>query len=219
MATVSLLVIASLVVSACGDTTELLSWSQLPELPPMAGQAIQPGLAGPFCGVHNDALIVAGGANFPPPVWESQKVWHDDVYVLVKEPGGSGAGDESYRWITGFKLDRPIAYGACVSSGHGVVCIGGNDSERTYSQVFLLQWDADNKGITKTSLPDLPDTCAYSGAAMISDTVYVVGGTSGPDLETAGRNFWSLDMSKLDDPGSLEWKQLLPWPGPSRAFA
>ena len=219
LATFSLLVIASLVVSAQGNTTELLSWSQLPELPPIPGRPIQPGLAGPFCGIHNDALIVAGGANFPPPVWESQKVWHGDIYVLVKEPGNSGAGDESYRWITGFKLERPVAYGASVSSRHGVVCIGGNDSERTYSQVFLLQWDAEREDIMRTSLPDLPDTCACSSAAMISDTVYVVGGTSGPGLETAGRNFWSLDMSRLDDPDSLKWKRLLAWPGPSRAFA
>ena len=215
----SLLVIASLAVSARGNTTELLSWSQLPELPPIEAEAIQPGLAGAFCGIHNDALIVAGGANFPPPVWESKKVWHDDIYVLVKESGGSAPGDDSYRWITGFKLEKPIAYGASVSSRHGVVCIGGNDSERTYSQVFLLQWDTERKDITRTSLPSLPNACAYSSAAMIADTVYVVGGTTGLGLETAKRSFWSLDMSSLNDPGSFKWKQLLPWPGPSRAFA
>lgn len=215
----SLLVIASLAISARGKTIEVLDWSQLAELPPLKGQAIQPGLAGAFCGIHNDALIIAGGANFPRPVWESEKVWHDDIYVLVKESGGSAPGDEFCRWITGFKLDKPIAYGASVSSRHGVVCIGGNDSERTYSQVFLLQWDTERKDITRTSLPNLPDTCAYSSAAMIGDNIYVVGGTAGLDIETAGRNFWSLDMSKLNDPGSFEWKQVLPWPGPSRAFA
>lgn len=215
----SLLVIASLAISARGKTIEVLDWSQLAELPPLKGQAIQPGLAGAFCGIHNDALIIAGGANFPRPVWESEKVWHDDIYVLVKESGGSAPGDEFCRWITGFKLDKPIAYGASVSSRHGVVCIGGNDSERTYSQVFLLQWDTERKDITRTSLPNLPDTCAYSSAAMIGDNIYVVGGTAGLDIETAGRNFWSLDMSRLNDPGSFEWKQVLPWPGPSRAFA
>jgi len=212
-------VIASLAVSVQGKGLEILNWSQLPELPPLQGQAIQPGLAGPFCGIHNDALIVAGGANFPRPVWESKKVWHDDIYVLVKKSGGSAPGDGSYRWITGFKLGKPIAYGASVSSRHGVVCIGGNDSERTYSQVFLLQWDTDSKDITRTSLPSLPDTCAYSSAAIIGDNIYVVGGTAGLGLETARRNFWSLDMSRLNDPGSFKWKQVLPWPGPSRAFA
>ncbi len=216
--TCSLLVIVSLAVSARGKAMEVLDWSQLTELPPVEPEAIQPGLAGAFCGIHNDALIIAGGANFPPPVWESQKVWHDDIYVLVKEAAGS-AGDVSYRWITGFRLEKPMAYGASVSSGHGIVCIGGNDSERTYSQVFLLRWDVEKQAVTRTSLPSLPQTCACSSAAMIADTVYVVGGTTGLGLETATRNFWSLDMSRLNDPGSLQWKRVLPWPGPSRAFA
>jgi SSS family transporter len=215
----SLLVIASLALSVRAKAIEVLNWSQLAELPPTKGQTIQPGLAGAFCGIHNDAFIIAGGANFPRPVWESKKVLHDDIYVLVKESGGLASGDESYRWITGFTLEKPIAYGASVSSRHGVVCIGGNDSERTYSQVFLLQWDPQSKDVAKTSLPSLPDTCAYSSAAMVAETIYVVGGTAGLGLETAKRNFWSLDMSKLNDPGSFEWKQVLPWPGPSRAFA
>jgi SSS family transporter len=214
-----LLVIASLAVSVQAEAIEILSWSQLAELPPIKGQAIQPGLAGAFCGIHNDALIIAGGANFARPVWESSKVWHDDIYVLVKESEGSASADESYRWITGFKLERPMAYGASVSSRYGIVCIGGNDSERTYSQVFLLQWDPQSRDITRTSLPSLPDTCAYSSAAMIADTIYVVGGTAGLGLETAKRNFWSLDMSRLNDPGSFKWKQVLAWPGPPRAFA
>jgi SSS family solute:Na+ symporter len=212
-------VIASLAVSAQGKGREVLNWSQLAELPPIEGKAIQPGLAGAFCGIHNDALIIAGGANFPRPVWESKKAWHDDIYVLVKGSGGSAAADESYRWITGFKLEKSIAYGASVSSKYGIVCIGGNDSERTYSQVFLLQWDPERKDVTRISLPSLPDTCAYSSAAIIADIIYVVGGTAGSGLETAMRNFWSLDMSKLNNPGSFEWKQVLPWPGPSRAFA
>jgi len=215
----SLLVIISLAVSVQGKGREVLNWSQLAELPPIKGQTIQPGLAGAFCGIHNDALIVAGGANFPRPVWESKKVWHDDIYVLVKESGDSAPGDESYRWVTGFKLEKPIAYGASVSSRYGVVCIGGIDSEQTYSQVFLLQWDTERKEITRTSLPSLPDTCAYSSAAIIADAIYVVGGTASMGLETAKRNFWSLDMSRLNDPGSFKWKQVLPWPGPSRAFA
>ena len=80
----SLLIIASLAIPARGKTTEVLNWRQLAELPPIKGQTIQPGLAGDFCGIHNDALIIAGGANFPRPIWESKKVWHDDIYVLIK---------------------------------------------------------------------------------------------------------------------------------------
>ncbi|MCK4959324.1 MAG: sodium:solute symporter, partial [Planctomycetes bacterium] len=215
----SLLVIASLAASVQGKASEVLDWSELAELPPQQGQTIQLGLAGPFCGIHNDALIIAGGANFPQPVWESDKVWHDDIYVLVKQSAGEAANEVSYRWITGFNLDKPLAYGSSVSTAHGVVCIGGNDSQRAYSEVFLLQWDAEREEITKTPLPSLPKTCAYSTAAMIGDQIYVAGGTADLGLETAMKNFWSLDMSKIEDSESFKWKEDLPWPGPSRAFA
>ena len=80
----SFLMIALVTAPLQGKTLEVLRWSELPELPPQQGQTIQLGLAGAFSGIHNDALIIAGGANFPRPVWETSKVWHDDIYVLVK---------------------------------------------------------------------------------------------------------------------------------------
>ena len=48
-----------------------MRWEPLPVLPDALG------LGGPVVGVHNDALIVGGGANFPEPVWENEKVWRD----------------------------------------------------------------------------------------------------------------------------------------------
>ena len=59
-------------LSSVVHAADVLVWKELPELPPAPGQAIQPGLAGAFAGVckdpdgvNDDALIVAGGANFP----------------------------------------------------------------------------------------------------------------------------------------------------------
>ncbi|SVD81223.1 uncharacterized protein METZ01_LOCUS434077, partial [marine metagenome] len=46
---------------------KVLEWKPLPDLPDPIG------VAGPFVGVHNDALIVAGGANFPVP--EGESLW------------------------------------------------------------------------------------------------------------------------------------------------
>ena len=111
------------------------SWKALPSLPDDLG------VAGPFAGVHNDALIVAGGANFPRPVWDNGKVWHDRIHVLTQ------SGDK-LRWRHGGKVDRPVAYGAAVSTPAGVVCIGGNDAENTFDEVFLLSWDASADGST-----------------------------------------------------------------------
>ena len=55
IATVLILVLSQQI--SAGKCTSL-SWSELPQFPNSVG------VAGPFVGVHNDALIVAGGANF-----------------------------------------------------------------------------------------------------------------------------------------------------------
>ncbi|MBN1818403.1 MAG: sodium/solute symporter [Sedimentisphaerales bacterium] len=182
-----------------------MEWSSLPDLPDGLGRS------GVFVGVHNEALIVAGGTNFPDPVWENDKRWHDDIFVLTKGPDG-------WQWHTGFLLPRPLAYGAAVSTDQGVICMGGNDAERVYDDVFLLRWDAAGKTIRFSPLPSLPRPCAYSAAARIGNVIYLAGGTDTQALETAMSNFWSLDMTGLDDTSELQWKVLPPWPGPSRAF-
>ena len=203
---------------------DFLNWSELPELPALPDTDRHLGVAGPFAGIHSDALIVAGGANFPEPVWETSKVWHDDIYVLVKE--SLDEEDPSYRWVTGFHLEKSLAYGASVSTEQGVLCMGGNDSDRTYSDVFLLRWDPETKKVSQHSLPSLPSTLAYSSAASIGDKVYVAGGSTDLGLETAQSNFWSLDLSGIDEANlskiedaDLQWRRLPSWPGPSRAFA
>ena len=158
-------------------------WESLPDLPDELG------VAGAFAGVHNDALIVAGGANFPKPVWENGKAWLKEIYVLLKEEGG-------YRWRSGGQLPQPLAYGAAVSTPDGVVCMGGCDQERVYSDVFLLSWDPKALQVTRTDLPALPGPCAYGQAAIIGKVIYLAGGQSGTDLDSATANFWSLDLSQ-----------------------
>ena len=187
------------------DDREPLLWEELPSLPD------QLGVAGPFAGVHNDALIVAGGANFPIPVWENDKLWRQEIHVLTK----SG---EKYRWIDGGKLDRPIAYGAAVSTPDGIVCMGGNDAEETFDDVFLMRWDKDAQKVSMSKYPSLPRPCAFGAAAFIGDVIYLAGGQSDSSLQSAMTNFWSLDLSKINQPGEFVWRELSSWPGSSRAL-
>ncbi|MCA9262357.1 MAG: sodium/solute symporter [Planctomycetales bacterium] len=194
-----------------------LSWTSLPDLPDALG------VAGPFVGVHNEALIVAGGANFPKPVWETNKVWHRKIHVLTKADG-------KYVWRDGGDLPRAIAYGAAVSTSEGVICIGGNDASETFADVFRLRWDQANGRVQLESLPKLPASCAYGQAALIDHVVYVAGGQRGAALDTAMSNFWALDLSQegsLSREGDLSqkvdaeaftWHELPSWPGPTRAF-
>lgn len=181
-----------------------LDWKHIAELPPSGDQTESLGVAGPYVGVHNDALIVAGGANFPKPYWGEEKAWHDDVWVLEK----------SGQWTLGGRLSRPLGYGATVSTNLGLLCMGGNDAARTYDDVFLLKWNPASKKIEQETLPSLPTTIAFTAAATLGNKVYLAGGTETNDLSSALNNLWTLDLSDT----ASGWKQLPPWPGPTRGL-
>ena len=193
------------------DIPYTISWAELPSLPAVGGQAESYGVAGPYTGIHNNALIIAGGSNFPEPRWETSKTFHNTIFVLVKE------GENKYKWIRGGQLPFSAAYGACVSTSSGVLCMGGYDNTEVYDNVFLLSFDAASGKVKYTALPPLPSPCCNTYAALIGSVVYVAGGQSGPDLNTAMTNFWRADISGIKK-GKLIWEKLPSWPGPSRAF-
>ncbi len=201
---------ACLPVDAQDTEKGLLTWSD--EIPPLPDSI---GVAGPFVGVHGEALVVAGGANFPRPVWESEKVWHDEIHVLFKKDG-------KYSWKQSGQLPRPLAYGAAVSTEAGVLCIGGNDSTNTFSEVFLLQVDAKTGEVKIIDYPSLPNPCAFGAAALLGNpdkgVVYLAGGQSGLSLDTATSQVWSLDLSQRADVETFVWKKEIDFPGPTRAL-
>ena len=190
-------------------------WTTLSSLPALPDQPVSLGVAGPFSGISDNALIVAGGANFPQPVWETGKIYFSDIFVLEMDSRG-----DSTRWLKGNKLERPLGYGASVTTPYGLLCMGGRDAEQVFADVFLLQWDAKQRKITRIDLPPLPKPCAHGYATLIGDKVYLAGGQSGPGLETAMNNLWMLDLSAAgqgDAFSSLRWQELPSWPGPARA--
>ena len=72
-----------LAIAAIAPAQGTFSWDRLPPLPDELG------VAGPFVGTPGGkTLLVAGGANFPRPVWDHPKAWHDVVWVM--EPQGDG---------------------------------------------------------------------------------------------------------------------------------
>lgn len=211
--------VAALTLSACASANNVVSvnWDKLPPLPPSAGQAKQPGEAGPFAGVHGDALIVAGGANFPDKLpWEGgAKIWWDDVWVL------EGLSSNSSRWFSGavLKLPRPLGYGISVDLPEGVLCAGGHDVDRCYADVFILSWDAKAKKLVKTDLPPMPEPLSFMAGALVGDTLYVAGGQTTMKNAVPSRHFWALDLSKRQSgAGALKWQALPSWPGPARVL-
>ncbi|MFP4058466.1 MAG: galactose oxidase [Candidatus Brocadiia bacterium] len=173
-----------------------IEWTRLPDLRvPLGGQ---------FAGVSGGALVVAGGAHFPVPMFEGgKKQWVDTVYAL--EPGAA-------LWQEVGSLEGPLAYGASVTTADGILLIGGCNAERCLDRVVRLRYAGGQ--VEQTALPNLPKPCAYTSAARMGSTVYVAGGQDLPRPVAALKNFWALD---LDQP-EPQWQELEPWPGPGRVL-
>lgn len=161
-----------------------LNWSQLPSLPDPIG------FAGPFVGVAGDALIVAGGANFPEAApWDGgTKVWHHRIFVLP-EPDG--------KWIEAGRLPQPLAYGVAVSWRDRMILLGGGDAKRHSTSVIELRWDG--RQIQMIDLPELPAPCAFMSGLLLGDSIFIAGGIETPDSADAMRSLWSLDLSAEAD--------------------
>ena len=78
--------------------------------------------------VHQDVMLVAGGANFPLGVpWRplqngrpSPKTYYTDIYCL------SQRGDQQPTFTTAStRLPFAVGYGVAISYPGGVLCIGG----------------------------------------------------------------------------------------------
>lgn len=179
-----------------------ITWDTLGIIPPATGQKIQQGLAGPVAGVYQNHLVVAGGSNFEGAMpWQGGiKLYHDDCYILTKRSGNQLEWSQP-EW----KLPSPMAYSACISTGKGILSIGGETAEGPVSLTFMLsvEWDA----IRLIDFPDLPVALSSSGAAISGSRVYLAGGLG---LAGATNHFLSIDLSATD----LKWQTLPELPVP-----
>lgn len=189
-------------------TKEKLEWSELPKLPSLLGQSQQAGLAGAFSGAHRDALIIAGGANFPDTTpWEGgTKQWWDNIYILEKTTEGD------YQWHTHpqYRLPIPLAYGVAVSTEEGVLCIGGNNQNLVSNRVFLIQWNPESKQVHVKEKPPMPHPLAMMAGAKVNNQVYIAGGQTTNEQAKATNTFLSLNLE------DFSWQTLPAWPGPPR---
>lgn len=206
-ATACLLVMVLASRGQCNDPSatenavaDLLIWKQLPSLP------VTEGIEGPFAGVSNGFLLIAGGATVEgkEPGNRGNTIWHSTVFAL-KTPTGV--------WQAIGKLRRPLAYGASITTRDGIACLGGRDAKQHRAECSLLRLD--NNGYSIKALPNLPKPCAHFAAALLEDTIYVAGGTDRPDATEALNTFWSLDVS-LE---GATWRELEPWPGRGRMLS
>ena len=191
------------------EDIDIFNWTEDYELPNPKG------VNGAFTGVHNDALILAGGANFPnTPVWEGgKKVWHNSIYVLEKN-------ENSFQWIQNNDLKLPInlAYGVSISTPKGLLCIGGDNENDVYKDVFLLKWNSKSKTIEREDLPSMPIALSSMGGSLIGDMVYLVGGKETKSGQSTS-NFLSFNLSETLNRKQYTWTELPDFPGESRLQA
>lgn len=187
-------------VHAAHAMTPVLDWKPLPAIPDREG------FAGSYAGSHHEALLVAGGANFPDKrPWEGgTKIWYDRVFVL--EP-------DTASWRETGKLPMPGGYGVSVNIPDGVIVIGGGDAKRNFNEVWLWRWDG--KAVSFTPWPRLPKPLAMAAGALVGKTIYVAGGLDKPDATKAQSAFFAIDIDQL----SAGWRELPTWPGAERMLA
>ena len=194
--------IVNLSVLAGENGEELLLWENLPSLPDKEG------FSGMFAGVSNGALIVAGGTNFPNGLhWEGgEKVWSDKIYVLE---------NLTENWIEiNVRLPTPLAYGVSVTYDNALICVGGEDSVKTYRDVIKIEWTGRHAKITH--LEPMPVALSRMAGDLLDEVVYIVGGQYNSEVPLASADLWAMHLGKpLLSNG---WKKLTPLPGPARIF-
>lgn len=180
--------------------------ADLPDLPALNGKP-NPGIAGGFAGLSHGALLLAGGANFPDgyPWQGGRKVWQTAVYALVRQ-------GNTYRSVRAGLLNEPRAYGASVVWNEQLICIGGNDDQRSYREVFTLTWIPYSATVQRGTLPALPKPLANLSAAIAGHHLYVCGGESNGEAQQA---LYVLDLEKP----RTGWQRKADLPGSARAFS
>jgi len=184
--------------------TSDLTWQIAGELPPLDGQLVSPGVAGPVTGVDNNKMFVAGGANFPDRMpWQGgKKRYYNSIFVFAKR-------NKRLIGLKGnFKLPENIAYTANCTTPKGVFFGGGENESGISDKAFLLQWDDASKTVVFKQLPNLPLAVTNASATFCSNIVFVVGGES----NTAVSNkCWSLNLNNTES----GWKELADLPKPA----
>ena len=180
---VSLILAAGLV--ACH--TEMMKVTELKAIP---DAAYAKGVSAPFCGVVGDALVVAGGANFP------DKSLLDGGSKRVYADIWSQADGE---WVHAGVLPDSTAYGATFAVDGALVLAGGNVCGTTTDKVYELTLQ-DGAAVLR-ALPPLPEPMEQCGWTRDGDRLYLVGGvgTTAVYACTIGEYVWTR-LADLPEP-------------------
>lgn len=163
------------------------------------------GVSGHFAGISNNALIVAGGCNFPntPAAQGGEKVFYNDIFVLENPLS------KQSEWRKIDSLPQPTAYGVSIPTPEGVICIGGTNGKESSAQVFLINYQ--NGAIKINKLTALPIPLDNMAGAYGNGYIYIAGGQSNGKNSNATFRIKLANLTK-----QKEWERLPDFPGKSR---
>lgn len=197
----ALLIFFSAEVSAQENRVNPIQWKVAGELPSLTQEKAL-GLAGSVTGVHDDVLIIGGGANFPDgmPWMGGKKKYYNDLYTFKKDDRGKIISTGKT-----FLLPFNTAYGASCSTPQGLVYAGGENENEISKKVLLIRWNNVAEEIIVRKLPDLPYAVASASIAFNDGMVYIAGGQTEAGVSD---KFLRLDLNDF----AAGWKSMPPLP-------
>ena len=181
------MIMAATVLSLAACKTETM---KVTELKPIPDEAYAKGVSAPFCGVVGDALVVAGGANFPDKslLEGGAKRVYADIWAHTDG-----------EWAHVGVLPDSTAYGATFAVNGALVLAGGNVCGVTTDKVYELTLQ-DGAAVLR-ALPPLPEPMEQCGWTRDGDRLYLVGGvgTTAVYACTIGEYVWTR-LADLPEP-------------------
>lgn len=151
------------------DTLAAAAWRALPRMTARDAD-FGLGVSALYAGAVGDAVIAAGGANFPdvPAAEGGRKRFYDTIWLLRDAAG------RHPRWSAVGRLPEPAAYGASYSLPDEVVVAGGANASGALRSVYSLRLRG--RKVEVRRLEDLPFAVEQGAAAMCGGVLYLAGG-------------------------------------------
>lgn len=190
-------------MTAQDKSLNTIRWKMAAALPAIGKDAKAFGLAGAVCGVQQNVLVIAGGANFPEvmPWLGGKKKYHREVYVYEK------INNHAVLFPNTFTLPNSIAYAASCSTPEGIVYAGGENEQGITGRVVMLIWNPVEKTLKSKDLPSLPIAITNAVATFYENSLYLAGGEN--EMTTLA-HFYKLDLKNVH----LGWHPLPSIPKP-----
>lgn len=154
------------------------------------------GVSAMFAGVAGDALVIAGGANFPdiPASDGGKKAFYDHIFMY-----------DGRDWRRIGSLPAPAAYGVSFPCGRGVCMAGGANETGALRDAYIVEIN-DNTAVI-SSVAKLPCAIEQAAGAMAGGRLYLFGGIA--DGKPSA-NLYVLDTES----DGAQWRELAAAPEP-----